>query len=148
MTEDEECPSTGPNPYCDLVGSNYRGVCHDRKDYDQVTGLYPCNDGTKKTDWRDCKDATKKNNDNDNDGPDKTVVIKPPQLSQPQILSIRTCEQIGASDGYGLMFNLEIYKICGGYYTNSFISGCEQSYKDLGFVFVRCERVVEANITK
>lgn len=59
VSRDEECPSTGPNPYCDQVGSNYRGVCHDRKDYSESTGLYPCNDGTQKTDWRDCKDATK-----------------------------------------------------------------------------------------
>ena len=73
-------------------------VCHDRIDHDQETGLYPCNDGTNKVDWRDCKDATRKNSDNDNDRPDKTTLIKPTQLSQPQILSIRTCENIGVSD--------------------------------------------------
>jgi hypothetical protein len=48
------------------------GVCHDRKDYDDVTGLASCNDGTQKADWRDCKDATEKesssNNDNSNSG--------------------------------------------------------------------------------
>ena len=65
-----------------------------------------------------------------------------------QTLSIRTCEQIGSSDGYTTMFNIEIYKLCGDNYTNSFISGCEQGYKDLGFVFVRCERVAEANINR
>lgn len=57
----------GPNPYCDQVPDNYHGDCHDRKDYYQggpKNGLYPCNDGTDKADWRDCKDATKKNNDN------------------------------------------------------------------------------------
>ena len=146
VTEDEECTSIRPNPYCDTDRGKAALVCHDRLDYDQNSGLYPCNDGTSKVNWRDCKDATEKH-DSDNDGPDKTVVIKPPQLSQPQILSIRTCEQIGASDGNGLMFNMEIYKICGDNYTNSFISGCEQFYKELGFVAVRCERVVEANIT-
>ena len=35
-----------PLPYCDLVAADYTGSCHDRKDFDDVTGLYPCNDGT------------------------------------------------------------------------------------------------------
>lgn len=55
-TEDD-----GPNPYCDLVSDEYMqsgGVCHDRKDASDTTGLFTCNDGTHKTDWRDCKDAT------------------------------------------------------------------------------------------
>lgn len=49
------------NPYCDKVPDNYQGICHDRKDYydgGPNDGLYPCNDGTKKTDWKDCEDAT------------------------------------------------------------------------------------------
>jgi hypothetical protein len=53
VTGDEECSSTGPNPYCDKVGPNYRGSCHDRKDYSETTGLYHCNDGTQKSDWRE-----------------------------------------------------------------------------------------------
>lgn len=60
-----------PNPYCDQVPDNYKGDCHDRKDYYQggpKNGLYPCNDGTDKADWRDCKDATKNNENNDNGG--------------------------------------------------------------------------------
>lgn len=47
------------NPYCDLVPDNYPGSCHDRKDYDENTGLYPCRDGSNVKDWRDCKDAGK-----------------------------------------------------------------------------------------
>jgi hypothetical protein len=47
------------NPYCDLVSDDYRGACHDRKDYDEETGLYPCRDGSDVKDWRDCKDAGK-----------------------------------------------------------------------------------------
>lgn len=53
------------NPYCDKV--NYAVTCHDRKDYDEDTGLYPCNDGTDKADWRDCEDATEKSDNNDDD---------------------------------------------------------------------------------
>lgn len=34
-----------PNPYCDLVPDGFQGICHDRKDYDEDTCLYPCNDG-------------------------------------------------------------------------------------------------------
>jgi hypothetical protein len=63
-----------PNPYCDQP---HTGPCHDRKDYYQGgpnDGLYPCNDGTNMHDWRDCKDATKKDtsssSDNDNDIPE------------------------------------------------------------------------------
>ncbi|MGH9987482.1 MAG: hypothetical protein ACRD8W_26355, partial [Nitrososphaeraceae archaeon] len=47
-----------PNPYCDVVPDDYTGSCHDRKDYDQDTYLYPCNDGTEKVRWQDCPDAT------------------------------------------------------------------------------------------
>jgi hypothetical protein len=28
VTGDDECPQTGPNPYCDKVGPDYRGSCH------------------------------------------------------------------------------------------------------------------------
>lgn len=67
-SEDDNDNDNGPNPYCDQVGPNHQGPCHDRKDYSDTTGLYHCNDGTQKTDWRDCKDASKVNdNDNDND---------------------------------------------------------------------------------
>jgi hypothetical protein len=33
-------------------------TCHDRKDISNITGLYGCNDGTWKKDWRDCKDVS------------------------------------------------------------------------------------------
>lgn len=50
-----------PNPYYDLVSDEYMqsgGTCHDRLDFDDETGLYPCNDGMYEEDWRDCEDAT------------------------------------------------------------------------------------------
>jgi hypothetical protein len=61
----------GPNPYCDQVPDNYEGDCHDRKDYYEggpKNGYNSCNDGTDKAVWRDCKDATKNNDNNDNGG--------------------------------------------------------------------------------
>lgn len=53
-----ESPSPKPLPYCDKIPDDYTGACHDRKDIDEITGLYPCNDGTQEVDWRDCLDAT------------------------------------------------------------------------------------------
>jgi hypothetical protein len=47
-----------PLPYCDKVPDNYQGACHDRKDFDDITKLYPCNDGTQKEHWEECLDAT------------------------------------------------------------------------------------------
>lgn len=44
------------NPYFDEV--NYTVECFDRKDYDQETGLYPCNDGSYVGDWKDCPDTS------------------------------------------------------------------------------------------
>jgi hypothetical protein len=81
VTGDEECPSTGPNPYCDQVGSNYRGVCHDRRDYSESTGLYPCNDGTEKKRWQDCKDATRKDSDNTKTEIKSTIIENAPKLA-------------------------------------------------------------------
>jgi hypothetical protein len=44
-------------PYCDELQPNNRTgiVCHDRKDYSDVTGLYTCRDGTHEADWQDCQ---------------------------------------------------------------------------------------------
>lgn len=50
-------PDPKPLPYCHKVPEDYQGACHDILDYDEETGLYPCNDGTQEKDWRDCEDA-------------------------------------------------------------------------------------------
>jgi hypothetical protein len=50
-----------PNPYCDQVTEEYMqngGVCHDRKDQSETTGLFTCNDFTHVRNWTECKDAT------------------------------------------------------------------------------------------
>lgn len=66
-----------PNPYCDKLEIPYSVGCHDRKDYydgGPNDGLYPCNDGSNKEDWRDCKDVSGydyDNNDNENSGDDE-----------------------------------------------------------------------------
>jgi hypothetical protein len=36
--------NSGPLPYCDTPEGEAAQSCHDKEDYDEVTGLYPCND--------------------------------------------------------------------------------------------------------
>ena len=48
-----------PLPYCDLIPRGTQEYsCHDRRDYDDITGLYPCNDGTQKEHFLDCPDVS------------------------------------------------------------------------------------------
>ena len=48
-----------PLPYCDTIKLSGQDVaCHDRRDVDELTGLYPCNDGTQQADWKNCADAS------------------------------------------------------------------------------------------
>lgn len=68
IPEDEECKVKQPKPpvpspeeplpYCDTPEGEAAPGCHDRYDYDENTGLYPCNDGSTATDPLKCKDAT------------------------------------------------------------------------------------------
>jgi hypothetical protein len=139
VTGDEECPPTGPNPYCDKVGPDYRGSCHDRKDYSDVTGLYTCNDGTHKTDWRGCKDATENRDDNSDDNskttstplPYSTVVPGPVQNSAVnESRWYSGCGGGGKQDGGFLQFNTMTYEDCGNNadgdkaYYDGFVEGC------------------------
>jgi hypothetical protein len=61
------------NPYCDKLNDEERlsENCWDRKDYYQggeKDGLYPCNDGSDRRDWRDCPDVSGYDYDNDDNG--------------------------------------------------------------------------------
>ena len=42
-------------PYCDQAEPGYE-TCFDSQDYDDVTGLAPCKDGSQVYDYRDCPD--------------------------------------------------------------------------------------------
>jgi hypothetical protein len=59
-TGDERVTNVNANPYCDKLTEEEQSeqICHDRKDYDQETGLYQCNDGSNVGDWRDCRDVS------------------------------------------------------------------------------------------
>jgi hypothetical protein len=62
LIEDPKPPKDIGFPYCDLISpAKYRaiGTCFDRQDYDDSTGLASCRDGSKVSDYRDCKDAGK-----------------------------------------------------------------------------------------
>jgi hypothetical protein len=108
VTEDEECPSTKPNPYCDTDRGKAAPVCHDRLDYDQNTDLYPCNDGTSKVDWRDCKDATIKNSNNDDDST-KTIQTTTTISNSAEESS---CRLDGTADGIQHKFDSIKYQAC------------------------------------
>lgn len=49
------------NPYCDLVSDDYDGDCHDRYDFYEGgpnNGLFPCNDGSNRSEPKDCPDVS------------------------------------------------------------------------------------------
>jgi hypothetical protein len=64
-SDDDKDDSDDPLPYCDTPEGEAASSCYDRQDYDDVTGLAPCNDGTQKANYKDCKDASKNDDDND-----------------------------------------------------------------------------------
>jgi hypothetical protein len=45
-------------PYCDEVEDDYSGSCFDRYDTDDITGLYPCKDGSQVSDPQLCESAS------------------------------------------------------------------------------------------
>lgn len=57
-----EVPQPEPEPeslpYCDSSEGEAAPACHDIKDIDEDTGLYPCNDGTQAMSPEECPDAT------------------------------------------------------------------------------------------
>jgi hypothetical protein len=134
-----------PNPYCDTERGKAAQVCHDRLDYDQETGLYTCNDGTNKVDWRDCKDATEKNGKNDGDS---TKSIHSTMTASKSVEEA-SCRLVGSTDGIQQKFDSIKFQLCGLYlngqkaYSDGFISGCTQ----VGNTQVICQALVESSIS-
>jgi hypothetical protein len=85
-------------PYCDQVGSDYQETCFDSQDYDDMTGLAPCSDGSQVLNYNDCPDHEDINEDG--------------------------CYDSGISDGQDQPFDQIKFDECGGTYYNGFISGC------------------------
>ena len=55
---DQNSKPKDPSPYCSTPAAENSKSCWDVKDVDQVSGKYPCNDGTQKADWKDCVDVS------------------------------------------------------------------------------------------
>jgi hypothetical protein len=47
-----------PLPYCDTPEAEGKKSCHDIADVDEVTGLFPCNDGSQASNKEDCPGYT------------------------------------------------------------------------------------------
>jgi hypothetical protein len=111
-----------PNPYCDTPEGKAAKVCHDRLDYDEVTGLAPCNDGTQKADYKDCKDASKKNDDNDNDNGNHNSVIPSLEAS-----GLKNCGDgiVAVSCGVGRYWCEDS---TGEYIHTNYLSECDESW--------------------
>jgi hypothetical protein len=110
-------------PYCDKLSDELspRPDCHDRKDYSQTTGLYPCNDGTDKERWQDCPDVSGFDYANNNNTDE--------------------CANDGFDDGQNNPFNHDRYDECGDDYYEAFIDGCASVE---GNTEETCERFTDA----
>jgi hypothetical protein len=47
-------------PYCDEADPGYNGTYFDSQDYDEITGLAPCKDGSQVQNYKDCPDRLDK----------------------------------------------------------------------------------------
>ena len=92
-------------PYCDTDAGKKATGCFDRKDIDQVTGSYSCNDGIQKADYHDCKDITKKS---DSSQPKPTPSTTPPSNNG----NGRPCENGFTNIGMNLNIICERIKEC------------------------------------
>jgi hypothetical protein len=151
-----------PLPYCHTPEGKAAKSCHDIQDVDEITGKYPCNDGTQKADYKDCKDATKVNNIDEckknplmkvcyentprNKGNDngktkiieKTTVIQSASASASATATtnaadVSNCKLDGSANGIQQKFDAAKYLACGLY------AGGQKAYSD-GFV-VGCTQI-------
>jgi hypothetical protein len=135
------CPTKVP--YCDkfAIGAAPVGQsCHNRKDYSDTTGLYPCNDGTQKADYKDCKDVSgyNYNNNNDNNNNSRrtpnTIVNNPPRTTPP-VKDVKDCRSTGFYDGImETPFNKIWYAECPYdtvYKTNTYLGGYSDGLKSI-----------------
>ena len=59
-TTSDDGNSNSEIPYCDETDPGYNGTCFDSQDYDEVTGLAPCKDGSQVQNYKDCPDRQDK----------------------------------------------------------------------------------------
>jgi hypothetical protein len=160
VVADQPCPPPkDPSPYCNTPAAENSKNCWDVRDYSEDTGLYPCNDGTHKTDWRDCEDVSGKYKDfckknplvkecyhKEKDDDDKTKVVHKTTVIRGASASasatatatanaaeISSCRLDGNAHGIQQKFDSIKYRAC-GLYPNG-----QTAYTD-GFV-VGCTQV-------
>lgn len=158
-------PPKDPSPYCNTPAAKHSINCWDVKDYSDNTGLYPCNDGTQKADWKDCVDVSSEAKDlkKEKDSNKKTEVVhKTEIINNPSASSsasatataagneadVSNCKLDGSTDGIQQKFNPVRYQACGLYtsadkaYYDGFVAGCMQ----VGNTKLICETVANSNI--
>lgn len=133
------------NPYCDLISDEdpRSQPCHDRKDYDQDTGLYICNDFSEKEDWRDCPDVS----GYDYDGYKTQNSNFFPEEGTEEFNDIKECVDDGYDDGRNEPFDIDRHDECDvfGYlevnpYYDAFINGCQSVEGNTEEI---CERAID-----
>ena len=85
-----------PLPYCDTPEGEGAPACHDLEDYDELTGLYPCNDGSQAVTPEECPDATK--NITQPLPPQQVVSPSPSNFTQPGELTPLECLELLLKD--------------------------------------------------
>jgi hypothetical protein len=81
--DDDDDDDDDPKPYCDTPEGKAASSCHDRLDFYESgpnEGLYPCNDGTNRVNWKDCPDATKDKDDDEHTTETKAIVNFSPKV--------------------------------------------------------------------
>jgi hypothetical protein len=63
--DDDDNDNDSGKTYCDVP--NPSNPCHDRRDGDEITGLYTCMDGSHEEDWRDCNGNSNDDDDNNDE---------------------------------------------------------------------------------
>jgi hypothetical protein len=164
-----------PLPYCHTPEGKAAKGCHDILDVDQITGKYPCNDGTQKVDYKDCKDATKGNNNdeckknpfmkvcyennnkrNDNDKikiVHKTTVIQGSSATATATANansadVSNCNLDGSANGIQQMFDTPKYLACGLYADGqkAYSDGFVVGCTQIGNTQLVCQALVDSSI--
>jgi hypothetical protein len=174
VVTDQSCPPTkDPSPYCNTPAAEDSKSCWDVKDYSQDTGLYSCNDGTHKADWKDCvdvsseyKDFCKKNplvkecypdpNDKERNNGEKTKVVHETTVIQSAATAMTTtnaadvsnCKLDGRANGIQQKFDTPKYLACGLYADGqkAYSNGFVVGCTQIGNTQLVCQALVDSSI--
>ena len=117
---------------CDETDSDYQETCFDSQDYDDITGLAPCKDGSQIKNYKDCPDREDKKNDKTKVIQKTTVIHKASASATATAVTTEesSCRLYGSTDGIQQKFNSIKYQACGLYpngqkaYSDGFVMGC------------------------